>query len=347
MRATLSRFLPGPRPVGLILLYHRVAAPETDPQLLAVSPERFAEHMSYLRRHFDVVGLHELADRRMKRSTGTRMVAVTFDDGYADNLSEAKPILESHGVPATVFVSTAALESGSEMWWDQLERLLLHPSSLPTILALDVDGQRLEWDLGDDASYTVKDFTAHRTWNVLRRDDPTERHRLYREICRLLKPMAEEARERTLFTLRASAAAGRNGGSRARMLTHDDLLSLASGRWVDIGAHTVSHPVLAGLPLPTQRREISASKHTLEAVIGKPVSSFAYPYGTRADYTEQTASLVEEEGFTLACANYPDTVAAPSDAYQLPRFVVRDWTEKQFAGQVSAWWQGREEWENG
>jgi peptidoglycan/xylan/chitin deacetylase (PgdA/CDA1 family) len=270
------------------------------------------------------------------------MVAVTFDDGYADNLSAAKPILESHNVPATVFVSTAALESGSEMWWDQLERLLLHPSSLPTILALDLDGQRLEWDLGGVASYTHKDFSSHRTWNVLRRDDPTERHRLYRAICRLLKPMTEEARERALFTLRASAGAGRDGGSRARMLTRGDLRCLASGRWVDIGAHTVSHPVLAGLPLPSQRREISSSKHTLEAVIGKPVSAFAYPYGTKADYTEQTASLVEEEGFALACANYPETVAAPSDAYQLPRFVVRDWTEEQFAGQVAAWWEGRE-----
>ena len=126
------------------------------------------------------------------------------------------------------------------------------------------------------------------------------------------------------------------------MLTRDDLRSLASGRWVDIGAHTVSHPVLAGLPLPSQRREISSSKHQLETVIGKPVSSFAYPYGTRADYTEETASLVQEEGFALACANYPDTVVAPSDAYQLPRFVVRDWTEEQFAGHVSAWWEGRE-----
>jgi peptidoglycan/xylan/chitin deacetylase (PgdA/CDA1 family) len=347
MRATLRRFLPRPRPAGLILLYHRVAAPATDPQLLSVSPRRFAEHMAHLTRHFDVVGLHELAGRRTKASNGTRMVAVTFDDGYADNLSEAKPILESRNVPATVFVSTAALESGSEMWWDELERLLLHPSSLPTMLVLDVDGQRLEWDLGGDASYTLDDFSSHRTWNVLRRDDPTQRHRLYRSICRLLKPMTAEARERTLFTLRASAAAGRDGGSRARMLTQDDLRCLASGSLVDIGAHTVSHPVLAGLPLPGQRREISASKQTLEAVIGKPVSTFAYPYGTRADYTRQTASLVKEEGFALACANYPETVTAPSDAYQLPRFVVRNWTGDEFAARLAAWWEGREEEESG
>jgi peptidoglycan/xylan/chitin deacetylase (PgdA/CDA1 family) len=239
-------------------------------------------------------------------------------------------------------VSTEALERGSEMWWDQLEQLLLHPSSLPTILALDLDGQRLEWNLGGDASYTPKDFSSHRTWNVLRRDDPTERHRLYRGLCRLLKPMAEEARERALFTLRASADGGRDGGLPARMLTRDELPCLASGPLVDIGAHTVSHPVLAGLPLASQRREISVSKRQLEGVIGKPVNAFAYPYGTRADYTEETASLVQEEGFTLACANYPEPVAVRCDAYQLPRFVVRDWTEQQFAGQLAAWWEGAE-----
>jgi len=71
-------------------------------------------------------------------------------------------------------------------------------------------------------------------------------------------------------------------------------------------------------------------------------NAFAYPYGTRADYTEETASLVQEEGFTLACANYPEPVAVRCDAYQLPRFVVRDWTEQQFAGQLAAWWEGAE-----
>jgi peptidoglycan/xylan/chitin deacetylase (PgdA/CDA1 family) len=148
--AAVRKLRPRARPIGLILLYHRVAAPGTDPQLLSVTPERFAGHMAYLSRDFEVVSLRELVERKSKAGHRSRVVAVTFDDGYADNLSQAKPILESFRVPATVFVSTAALETGSALWWDALEHLLLHPSSLPSALTLQIDGQRLEWELGDD-----------------------------------------------------------------------------------------------------------------------------------------------------------------------------------------------------
>ena len=338
---TLQKLRPRARPIGLILLYHRVAAPLTDPQLLSVTPERFAAHMAYLSRHFELVSLHELVGRRVNTGVGSRLVAVTFDDGYADNLSHAKPILESCKVPATVFVSTATLETGSALWWDELEHLLLRPSSLPHSLSVDIDGQRFEWKLGDDAVYTDEKFGTHKKWNVLRREDPTQRHRLYRTLCRLLRPMTEDARQRTLSTLRAWAGQTPDRDCEARMLTGDDVRRLASGRWVEVGAHTVTHPVLGGLTSDVQRREIGTSKQCLEAIIGRPVNTFAYPYGTKADYTNATATFVQEEGFALACSNYPEAVTRTSDVYQLPRFVVRDWSEERFAGTLAAWWDGR------
>jgi peptidoglycan/xylan/chitin deacetylase (PgdA/CDA1 family) len=339
--ATLQKLRPRARPIGLILLYHRVATPLTDPQLLSVTPERFASHMAYLSRHFELVSLHELVGRRSKTGVGSRLVAVTFDDGYADNLSQAKPILESYKVPATVFVSTATLETGSPLWWDELEHLLLRPSSLPHSLSVDVDGQRFEWELGEDAEYTPEKFGAHKRWNVLRREDPTQRHRLYRMLCRLLRPMTEDTRQRTLSTLRAWAGRAQDRDCEARMLREEDVRRLASGRWVEVGAHTVSHPVLGGLTLDVQRREIGSSKQCLEAMVGRPVNTFAYPYGTKADYTKATAALVQEQGFALACSNYPEAVTRTSDVYELPRFVVRDWSEERFAGTLAAWWDGR------
>lgn len=339
--ARLRRLRPHTRPLGLILLYHRVAAPETDPQLLSVTPERFAAQMTYLSRHFELVSLHELVSRRSHSTVGSRLVAVTFDDGYADNLSQAKPILESCQVPATVFVATAALETGAALWWDELEHLLLHPSSLPASLTLDLDGQRFAWSLGDDADYTCEHFAAHRKWNVLRREDPTERHALYRALCRLLRPMTDGTRQRTLTVLRDWAGGPSHAGSSAHMLTRDEVRSLAAGPWVEVGAHTVSHPVLADLPMAVQRSEIGSSRQCLEAMVNRPVTTFAYPYGTRADYTKATASLVEEEGFALACSNYPEAVTRTSDVFQLPRFVVRDWPEERFARALAAWWDGR------
>ena len=340
--AQMRRLLPRTRPVGLILLYHRVAAPATDPQLLAVTPERFADQMAHLSRHFEVVSLHELVSRMPNGGTGSRLAAVTFDDGYADNLSHAKPILDSCKVPATVFVATAALATGSAFWWDELEQLLLHPSLLPSSLKLEIDGRVFEWDLGPDAEYTNADFAAHRTWNVLRCDDPTERHRLYRALCRLFKPLTEETRQRALCDLRAWASVSHDRSPSPRMLTREDVRRLGEVPGVEVGAHTASHQVLANLPLNAQRKEIASSKECLEAIMGRPVRTFAYPYGTRADYTKDTAVLVNEEGFALACSNFPEAVTSTSDIYQLPRFVVRDWTEEQFASMLAAWWDGRE-----
>ncbi|HEY7130081.1 MAG TPA: polysaccharide deacetylase family protein [Nitrospira sp.] len=340
--AKLQRLLPRRRPVGLVLLYHRIAAPATDPQLLAVTPERFAGQIRHLSSRFEMVSLHELANRMPNARRGSRMIAVTFDDGYADNLSQAKPILESCKVPATVFVATGALATGSAFWWDELEQLLLHPSRLPSSLTLEIDGQVFQWEAGGDVEYTNEDFASHRKWNVLQHDDPTRRHGLYRTLCRRLKPMTEESRRRALCDLRAWAALTDDRSSQSQMLTKEDLRRLVDGPWVEVGAHTASHQVLANLSLAEQRAEIASSKQCLEAIVSRPVRTFAYPYGTKTDYSGDTATLVKEQGFALACSNYPEAVTRTSDVYQLPRFVVRNWTEERFGRTLDAWWDGRE-----
>src|SRR3954470_15948888 len=108
------------RPPALILLYHRVATPTRDPQLLSVSPERFAEHLEVVRRCAEPVALAGI----LAQGEGPR-AAITFDDGYADNLHEAAPLLAAAGVPATVFVVSGQVGTTDEFWWDELERVLL------------------------------------------------------------------------------------------------------------------------------------------------------------------------------------------------------------------------------
>jgi peptidoglycan/xylan/chitin deacetylase (PgdA/CDA1 family) len=339
-RSNLRKLWPRPRPFALILLYHRIASPPTDPQLLSVTPERFASQMRHVSRHYDVVSLEQLVSRMRQGRLSSRLIAVTFDDGYNDNLLTAKPILESCQVPATVFVSTGYLDNQSVCWWDELEQLFLHPSVLPGSLQLTVDGRLFEWTLGGDARYRQEDFMSHRTWNVLRRDDPTNRQRVYRALCRLLRPLDEQARQEALHQLRVWASAGREHPCGHRMLTREEVRHLAEGQYVKVGAHTESHPVLARLPLAYQREEIGSSKKALEDILGHAVDAFAYPYGTRSDYTRDTTELVKEAGFSFACSNFPETVSARSDLYQLPRFVVRDWEEARFVRSLTSWWEG-------
>jgi peptidoglycan/xylan/chitin deacetylase (PgdA/CDA1 family) len=123
IRARAGRWLLERRGAVAILLYHRVAELESDPQQLAVTPARFEEHLRVLRAACTPVALADVPRLLRARKLPKRPVAVTFDDGYRDNLHEAKPLLERHGVPATVFVASGYVGRGTEFWWDELERL--------------------------------------------------------------------------------------------------------------------------------------------------------------------------------------------------------------------------------
>ena len=127
MRSAIRRAIGLPRwPAGgLVLIYHRVADLAFDPQQLAVTPEHFADHLDVINEYGAPMPLATLVESAQRGELPRRAVAVTFDDGYADNLLNAVPRLARARVPATVFVSTGAVASGREFWWDELERLLL------------------------------------------------------------------------------------------------------------------------------------------------------------------------------------------------------------------------------
>jgi peptidoglycan/xylan/chitin deacetylase (PgdA/CDA1 family) len=109
--------------VAIVLLYHRVAELAHDPWGLAVAPARFAEQLQALATHFSPLPLGELAARMDSGDLPPRSVALTFDDGYRDNLATAEPLLAGYGVPATVFVVSWYVGAGREFWWDELEAL--------------------------------------------------------------------------------------------------------------------------------------------------------------------------------------------------------------------------------
>jgi peptidoglycan/xylan/chitin deacetylase (PgdA/CDA1 family) len=322
----------------MVLLYHRVGVLGTDPQLLAVSPDRFAAQMAYLAQHWEVIPLRNLADGTAPPVD--RSAVVTFDDGYEDNFVTAAPILQRYRVPATVFVASGCVGANREFWWDELERMFLEPSDLPPYLGVCVDGWRYELALHESRRYTGDDFDRHRGWTVLDKIDPTPRHTAYRELCRALRPMPAGLRAELLSQLRNWSGMEAEGRQTHRGLSVDQLTCLAADGSIDVGAHSVSHAALSTLSLEDQRTEIVKSRSQLEAWTGKSVSAFAYPYGTKGDYTDETASLVREAGFSLACANVPGVATVADDRFQLPRLIVRDWDEQRFARTLDRWFNG-------
>lgn len=328
----------GGPPGGLILLYHRVALTQTDPQLLAVSPAHFSEHLEVLRRTAVPMHLREMVRRLAEGTLPARAVAVTFDDGYLDNLLFARSLLAGWSIPATVFVTTGYLDGRREFWWDALERIFLRPGRLPERLRLSVDGRERQWELNGSSFYGPEDYCRETSWNVLLPERAGPRQRLYAELCDLLRPLTEHARERILDELSAWSGISRKPRAAARPMTASEVAELAQGGLVEVGAHTATHPVLAVMPEDRQREEMSAAKACVEAILGRPAGAFSYPYGTRRDYTAGSVRLARESGFEAACSNFRGVVRADVDPLQLPRVIVRDWDGDEFARRIEEEW---------
>jgi peptidoglycan/xylan/chitin deacetylase (PgdA/CDA1 family) len=315
-----ARFM---RPGPIVLLYHRIAAPDRDPFRLAVSPVHFAEQVAVMSRRCDIVPLDQLLQQA--RGGGCRScVAITFDDGYVDNLEVARPILARIGAPATVFVATGFL--GREFWWDALERIIFRPGGLPPTEPPPVTGR------------PVRSATAAALARG-RRGPATDRRSqdLFLRLHRLLTLLTAGQRGEALAHLADWAGEPLEVLSGARALRPEEVSDLAADGLIRIGAHTVDHPRLSALPEPEQQEQIRASLATVEALAGMPSSAFAYPYGQPGDFDGRTRRCLRALGVEVACAASPGVVGPRTDPLQVPRIWVEDWHEAEFARLLDAW----------
>jgi len=319
---------------ALILIYHRVTDLASDPLLLAVTPEHFREHLQVLHHSYSVMTVSDLAQHLAAKTLPPKSLAITFDDGYADNLSAAQQLAE-FALPSTMFVTTEAVDSAHEFWWDELEQLLLTPGDLPQ--RLEIDQTNETFTLDDAASYSADTATQWSGWNVVETADPTPRHTIYRRMHKYLKSAPVKDREDTLSMLFAWAGRPRQVRPSHSTLSSEQMKELSQCEQVEIGSHTTTHPVLANLALDDQRHEIEKSRQTLQEMTGARVDCFAYPFGSRADFTTESADLVKECGYRAACSNRPDVVWAGTDQYRLPRLLVRDCGGESFAKWLDLW----------
>jgi peptidoglycan/xylan/chitin deacetylase (PgdA/CDA1 family) len=329
-----SRLTPG----GLILLYHRVTKINSDPWSLCVSPKHFAEHLEVLKQSSRPLRLEQMTQEMQERKRLSRSVAITFDDGYADNLQHAKPLLERYDIPATIFLAAGYLGQEKEFWWDELDRLLLQPGKLPETLQIEIRGQFYGWDLGTESYYGEDTFTRHQGWSVEKDIPfPNVRQALYAALWKLLQPLYEEERQRILMQLRSWAGTTAAGRLTHRALTLAEAVAMDQGGLIELGAHTVNHPALSSISTKAQQAEIQQSKTLLEELLGHSVDSFAYPYGS---FNEQTPGLVQEAGFARACSTITGTVWPRSNPFILPRVEVHDWDGEEFGRRLSRWLKG-------
>jgi peptidoglycan/xylan/chitin deacetylase (PgdA/CDA1 family) len=295
----------------VVLCYHRVTSRLADMNSVIVSPDNFRAQMDHLKRNFRIVRFEDTWEHLDKPA-----VAVTFDDGYADNLFEALPILEEVGIPATFFISTEHIDTRKEFWWDALERMVSGSDGYP-------------------ARFSLQDAHHGRTWPTLAVE---ERMVLFQDLHRLFMDATQEQRGEWLRQVDTWTDGNCPKADINRLLTGDELRELSNHDGVTIGAHSVTHSRLSTLTEEEQHHEIVASKQQLEKLLGRDIPVFAYPFGQKTDFDTTSARICREAGYLKAAAAFPGEAHRWTDPYQIPRHFVYNWDVGEFIHKLKRLW---------
>jgi peptidoglycan/xylan/chitin deacetylase (PgdA/CDA1 family) len=330
LRTLAGRLAGRHRSPGIVLMYHRVASDLVDPWRLCVSPVNFVAQLEVLASRFRVVTLRELVAAR--GSDGARpSVAITFDDGYADNLHQAARLLAAQGLPATFFLTSGMLGSAREFWWDELDQLLLQPGALPARLDLTLGDGHRAIETGPAAAPLADPQSTAAACVPWEAADGTRVGLLY-AVWNSLRALDDVARRAALDDLGRQVGVTGSRRDSHRTLTRDEACELARLPGVEIGAHSVTHVSLPDRTAAEQLRQMQESRRDLESMVDRPVTGFAYPFG---DISRRTLQLAESAGFDYACTTEAGCVDRATRPHRIPRIVAEDWPAERFAQRLA------------
>jgi peptidoglycan/xylan/chitin deacetylase (PgdA/CDA1 family) len=274
-----------------VLIFHRV---HQMPDALfpeELDAEIFADTLARLRGWFNIIPLSEAIDCITREALPARALAITFDDGYADNCTVALPILERLRIPATFFVAAGYLDGGR----------MFNDTIIESVRRFD----------GDVLDLTRLGLGLHRTATRLCR------RRTIENLIACVKYLDPQERDEKVLAIAHSATVA---------LPDDLMLSSAQLRalqcaGMSIGGHTLKHPILSRLKKAEAHAEIFLGKERLETLLGGPVDFFAYPNGKPGtDFGPEHVQMVRDLGFKAAFSTAPGAARAGDDLHQLPRF---------------------------
>lgn len=301
LRALRRRAVCALRPRAVVLAYHNVAERGTTAPWVTVSPRHFAEQMAYLADSGLAISLDELLSALRTGIMPRGGVLVTFDDATADTANIACPILRHVGVPATLFVPTGLVGGRQDYWWHRLYRL----ARAAKAANLDLPG----WLAQAGLLVPPAERRPDQLWRSFRFLDAIRREELLAGAARWLdEDMAPQG---------------------AGAMTWDQLAQLDGEGLFTFGAHTFSHPVLAGLAPDRLATEIDGSRSALTRFRSFR-NVFAYPYGDPPALDETAVHAVRSAGFDAAFTTSEGPVRAGSDMGALDRVCISDMALRDF-----------------
>ena len=300
----------------LVLMYHDILPPGfPDRNVLfgmTVNTEEFGWQLDHIKAHYNPISLKQLcAWLAGQGALPPRSVLVTFDDGHTNNLHYALPALQKRGMLAVCFIVAGNLGERHLIWVEEGYSRLMSSNAE---MWVSLDGQR----------HVLKSFH--------------DRAAACSYFFRLLQKLPEEDQQKEMTNLRRQFPVEEDGGrfrTRFEFLSHAQLRSL-NGSNIEIGAHSMTHPVLATLRVERARAEIVGSKLRLEGATGAAINAFAYPFGQPgADFGDRDKDLIREAGYKVAFSGMPGFVNRDSDVFCLPRIAVGRMSRARFVATIT------------
>lgn len=290
------------RGAGVILMFHHVRPFRGEAfspnRLLEITPEFLDIVLTLVRETgFDIIPIDAMPGRL--RQPGDRPFAVlTFDDGYRDNAEYAMPVLRQHAAPATFFITTGYAEGEARLWWLELQEAVRRL-------------QRIKLQINDEVLH-------------LEARDAQEKQAAFDLLYWKLRAGDEETLLAHIATLARMADLDSRALTRDLCMTWPEIATVAAEPLITIGAHTLTHPMLAKHPEERARTEIADSKAVIEAKLGVPVRHFAYPVGDPGSAGPRDFVLAREAGFETAVTTRPGHVFSghADHLHALPRVSI-------------------------
>lgn len=288
-----------------ILIFHRVLE-EPDPLFPdEMHARRFDEVCTWLKRWFQVLPLDFAVQALNAGALPARAACITFDDGYADNFKVAMPILQRHGLAATFFVATGFLDGG-RMWNDTIiESVRACGQAKLDLSPIGLGRHQVE-------GTSNKRVAIHALINAIKYQPVADRVAVTQQLAGLAKASLPDNLMMTSAEVKSMRAAG-----------------------MQIGAHTLSHPILARLGEAQAREEIQGSKSYLEKLLGERIGLFAYPNGKPGeDYSPENIETVRSLGFDAAVSTQWGVSRPGDDLFQIRRFTPWDRSRLRFGARL-------------
>lgn len=273
-----------------ILMYHAVVrAPLAVPDWCFISERDFLRQMEYLHRNFKVISLAEAVVNLQENSINEPTVVITFDDGYQNVYDVAYPVLSQFGLPATVFLNTAFINTANTVWFCTLNQAI----SETTLQTFAWSGQ-----VYDLTSTVAKAETSAKLQSALK-------HLPHQELLEKL----EEIRE--ALGIHTPTEVSRD--SQFRMLDSQSIAEMVNSGLIEFGAHTATHTILTRVDEKRAQQEIESSIEGTQQLTGKPCTLFAYPNGRAEDYNAAAIKFLQNAGIEVAVTTSegPNTASTP------------------------------------